>query len=122
MSVSRKRTLRSATSVPSPKRGGCSGYCEQRLFEAGASRRCDARAAPAPPPPPAYRPRHPRRQRHPSLQRLRHHPHQHDFARRGAGEVQDDEGVVDGGLVGADADARADGGELVAGVDAVGAG
>lgn len=56
---------------------------------------------------------HPRRQRHPSLQRLRHHPHQHHLQRRGAGEVEDDEGVVDGGFVGADADAGGDGGDFV---------
>ena len=61
----------------------------------------------SPPPPPALPPPPPaRRQRRPSLQRLRHHPHQHHVPRRGAGEVEDDEGVVDGGFVGADADAR----------------
>ena len=68
------------------------------------------------------RPRHPRRQRHSTLQRLRHHPHQHHLPRRGAGEVEDDEGVVDGGFVGADADAGRDGGDLVAREDVDGAG
>ena len=73
-------------------------------------------------PRPPHRPRHPRRQRHPTLQRLRHHPYQHHLPRRGAGEVEDDEGVGDGGLVGADADAGGDGGDLVAREDADGSG